>query len=39
MIFSSLFDIHQTGHASVLSVSGYPIITSAEEMKEHLKSQ
>ena len=35
----SVFDIHQTGHGNALSVSGYPIITRYDQMKEHLKSQ
>ncbi len=35
----SVFDIHQTGHGNALSVSGYPIITRLDGMKEHLKSQ
>jgi enoyl-CoA hydratase len=35
----SVFDIHQTGHGNALSISGYPVITRAEEMKEYLKSQ
>lgn len=33
----SVFDIHQTGHGNALSVSGYPIITRLDQMKEHLK--
>jgi len=35
----SVFDIHQTGHGNALSVTGYPIITRLEGMKEKLKSQ
>jgi enoyl-CoA hydratase len=35
----SVFDIHQTGHGNALSISGYPVIARAEEMKEYLKSQ
>jgi enoyl-CoA hydratase len=35
----SVFDIHQTGHGNALSVSGYPIITRLDGMKERLKSQ
>jgi enoyl-CoA hydratase/carnithine racemase len=35
----AVFDIHQTGHGNALSVTGYPIITRLEGMKEHLKSQ
>jgi enoyl-CoA hydratase/carnithine racemase len=35
----SVFDIHQTGHGNALSVTGYPIITQLDGMKEKLKSQ
>ena len=35
----SVFDIHQTGHGNALSVSGYPILTRLDAMKETLKSQ
>ena len=35
----SVFDIHQTGHGNALSVSGYPILTRLDAMKEKLKSQ
>jgi enoyl-CoA hydratase/carnithine racemase len=30
----SVFDIHQTGHGNALSVSGYPILTGLDQMKE-----
>jgi enoyl-CoA hydratase/carnithine racemase len=32
----SVFDIHQTGHGNALSVSGYPIITNLDQMKENV---
>jgi enoyl-CoA hydratase/carnithine racemase len=35
----SVFDIHQTGHGNALSVSGYPVLTRLDAMKEKLKSQ
>jgi enoyl-CoA hydratase/carnithine racemase len=35
----SVFDIHQTGHGNALSVSGYPVLTRLEGMKEKLKNQ
>jgi enoyl-CoA hydratase/carnithine racemase len=35
----SVFDIHQTGHGNALSVTGYPIMTRLDGMKEHLKTQ
>jgi enoyl-CoA hydratase len=35
----SVFDTHQTGHGNALSVSGYPVLTGFDAMKEHLKSQ
>ncbi len=35
----AVFDIHQTGHGNALSVSGYPILTRLDSMKEKLKSQ
>jgi enoyl-CoA hydratase/carnithine racemase len=35
----SVFDIHQTGHGNALSVTGYPVITRLEGMKEKLKNQ
>ena len=35
----SVFDIHHTGHGNALSVSGYPILIRAEEMKERIKTQ
>ena len=35
----SVFDIHHTGHGNAISVTGYPIIASAGQMKEHIKSQ
>jgi enoyl-CoA hydratase/carnithine racemase len=35
----SAFDIHHTGHGNAISVGGYPILRSAAEMKEALKSQ
>jgi enoyl-CoA hydratase/carnithine racemase len=34
----SVFDIHHTGHGNAFSVGGYPILRSAAEMKEALKS-
>jgi enoyl-CoA hydratase/carnithine racemase len=34
----SVFDIHHTGHGNAISVGGYPILRSAAEMKEALKS-
>ena len=35
----SVFDIHHTGHGNAISVGGYPILRSAAEMKEALKSR
>jgi hypothetical protein len=35
----SVFDIHQTGHGNAITVSGYPVLTRLDGMKEHLKSQ
>ena len=35
----SVFEIHQTGHGNALSVSGYPVLTRLEGMKEKLKNQ
>ncbi|HUN31514.1 MAG TPA: enoyl-CoA hydratase [Trebonia sp.] len=35
----SVFDIHQTGHGNALSVTGYPVITRLEGMKEKLRNQ
>ena len=35
----SVFDIHETGHGNALSVSGYPVLTRLEEMKDHIKTQ
>ncbi|MGY1503212.1 enoyl-CoA hydratase [Streptomyces sp. QTS52] len=35
----SVFDIHETGHGNALSVSGYPVLTRLEGMKEHIKDQ
>jgi enoyl-CoA hydratase/carnithine racemase len=35
----SVFDIHQTGHGNALSVSGYPVLTRLEEMKERIKTR
>jgi len=35
----SVFDIHETGHGNALSVSGYPILTRLDEMKDRIKSQ
>ncbi|HEX3959842.1 MAG TPA: enoyl-CoA hydratase [Trebonia sp.] len=35
----SVFDIHQTGHGNAISVTGYPVITRLEGMKEKLKDQ
>lgn len=35
----SVFDIHQTGHGNALSVSGYPVLTRLEGMKEKIKNQ
>jgi enoyl-CoA hydratase len=35
----AVFDIHQTGHGNALSVSGYPVLTRLDGMKEKLKSQ
>jgi enoyl-CoA hydratase/carnithine racemase len=32
----AVFDIHQTGHGNALSVSGYPILTRLEELKQKL---
>ena len=32
----SVFDIHQTGHGNALSVSGYPVITNLDQMKENV---
>ena len=33
----SVFDIHQTGHGTALSVSGYPILVKLDEMKANLQ--
>ncbi|MET8976601.1 enoyl-CoA hydratase [Streptomyces sp. NPDC004539] len=33
----AVFDIHQTGHGNALSVSGFPILTRLDEMKQKLK--
>jgi enoyl-CoA hydratase len=33
----SVFDIHHTGHGNALSVSGYPMLMSLDEMKGELK--
>ncbi|WP_416969710.1 enoyl-CoA hydratase [Streptomyces sp. 4F14] len=33
----AVFDIHQTGHGNALSVSGFPILTRLEDMKQKLK--
>jgi enoyl-CoA hydratase/carnithine racemase len=35
----SVFEIHQNGHGNALSVSGYPILTRGDQMKEKIKSQ
>lgn len=35
----SVFDIHQTGHGNALSVTGYPVLTRLDGMKEKLKNQ
>jgi enoyl-CoA hydratase/carnithine racemase len=35
----SVFDIHQTGHGNALSVTGYPVLTRLEGMREKLKQQ
>jgi enoyl-CoA hydratase/carnithine racemase len=35
----SVFDIHQTGHGNALSVTGYPVLTRLEGMKEKLKNK
>jgi len=35
----SVFDIHETGHGNALSVTGYPVLTRLEGMKEKLKKQ
>lgn len=35
----SVFDIHETGHGNALSVSGYPILTQLDAMKERIKGQ
>jgi hypothetical protein len=32
----SVFDIHQTGHGNALSVTGYPVISNLEAMKENV---
>ena len=34
----SVFDIHQTGHGNAISVSGYPVLTRLEGMKEKIRS-
>ena len=34
----SVFDIHQTGHGNAISVTGYPVLTRLEGMKEKLKN-
>ena len=34
-----MFDIHHTGHGNAISRTGYPIISWADQMKEHVKSQ
>ncbi len=33
----SVFDIHQTGHGNALSVGGFPILVSLDEMKAKLE--
>ncbi len=33
----SVFDIHQTGHGNALSVSGYPVVVSLDDMKATIK--
>ncbi|MEU3619209.1 enoyl-CoA hydratase [Streptomyces sp. NPDC006872] len=33
----SVFDVHQTGHGNALSVSGHPILTRLEDMKQHVR--
>jgi enoyl-CoA hydratase/carnithine racemase len=35
----SVFDIHETGHGNALSVTGYPILTQLDAMKERIKGQ
>ena len=35
----AVFDIHETGHGNALSVSGYPILTQLDAMKERIKGQ
>jgi enoyl-CoA hydratase/carnithine racemase len=35
----SVFDIHQTGHGNAISVTGYPVITNLEQMKENVAKQ
>jgi enoyl-CoA hydratase/carnithine racemase len=35
----SVFDIHETGHGNALSVTGYPVLTRLDGMKEHIKKQ
>ena len=35
----SVFDIHETGHGNALSVSGYPVLTRLDGMKEHIRKQ
>lgn len=32
----AVFDIHQTGHGNALSVTGYPVISNLEAMKENV---
>lgn len=33
----SVFDVHQTGHGNALSVSGYPILITLDELKAKLE--
>ena len=35
----SVFDIHETGHGNALSVTGYPVLTRLDGMKEHIRKQ
>ena len=33
----SVFDVHQTGHGNALSVGGWPVLVTLEEMKANIK--
>jgi hypothetical protein len=31
-----VFDIHQTGHGNAMSVSGWPVLVTMDEMKANI---